>query len=93
MAKKTKPKTRNILVRNIGKNTADKLDQYKETHDIAADSKAVLRMIDRAMNMYETISDLEKELTKVKMELRTKKSILQQFNHTIRQVLDEDNEE
>ena len=87
MAKKTKPTTRNILVRDLDNDTANKLDKYKESHGIATDSKAVLRMIDRTMPMYGTISDLEAELTKVKMELHLKKSILQQLNISMRQAL------
>lgn len=45
MAKKPVKKTRNILVRDLDKDTAKELDAYKQKYDIKADSKAVVQMI------------------------------------------------
>lgn len=67
MAKTKKPKTRNILVRDINKETAERLDQFKSEHRwINADSKVVIHMIQNWESEQIKYKKLEAELYRIR---------------------------
>ena len=62
MAKKTTPKTRNILVRDLDDYIIDLLEKYKCKYHIKADSKAVIHMLESSIHNIELIDELKEQL-------------------------------